>query len=202
MSQSSIPIWLIDPDDPRAPPQELWDRMTTEQRQRVVDELPCEFEPSEAAPPEGDFHTEPVYSAREVLESTVAGMAARFATDAEISSLQHMVEVEASLLDAPDKMFEHNLAFHNLISQAARNRYIARFLHSISDILSTHRRVSNLFSRERRDEVLKEHSELVDAIARRDEDGARIAAAHHIRGALRARVQVQRSERALKTGSA
>ena len=143
-----------------------------------------------------------LYSAREVLESTVAGMAARFATDAEISSLQHMVEVEASLLDAPDKMFEHNLAFHNLISQAARNRYIARFLHSISDILSTHRRVSNLFSRERRDEVLKEPSELVDAIARRDEDGARIAAAHHIRGALRARVQVQRSERALKTGSA
>ncbi len=135
-----------------------------------------------------------LYSAREVLESTVAAMAARFATDAQISSLQHLVEVEATLLDTPDKMFEHNHSFHKLISQAARNRYLARFLHSISDTLSAHRRVSNMVSRQRRDEVLMEHSELVDAISRRDEEAARTAAAKHIRGALRARVEVQRSE--------
>jgi hypothetical protein len=32
--------WVIDPADPRAPPQETWDQMTPAERQRVVDSLP------------------------------------------------------------------------------------------------------------------------------------------------------------------
>jgi Uma2 family endonuclease len=48
--------WVVDPDDPRAPPMEVWERLTAEQRARVVQSLPSEFEPDEAAPPEGDFH--------------------------------------------------------------------------------------------------------------------------------------------------
>ncbi|WP_437561584.1 Uma2 family endonuclease [Sorangium sp. So ce542] len=59
--------WEIDPDDPRAPPQELWDRMTPEERQRVLDTLPSEFEVSEASPPEGDFHFNPKVAARDAL---------------------------------------------------------------------------------------------------------------------------------------
>lgn len=59
--------WEIDPDDPRAPPQELWDRMTPEERQRVLDTLPSEFEVSEASPPEGDFHFNPKVAARDTL---------------------------------------------------------------------------------------------------------------------------------------
>jgi hypothetical protein len=50
--------WIVDPDDPRAPPQDIWDRMTAEERQRVVETLPSEFDVSEASPPEGDFHFE------------------------------------------------------------------------------------------------------------------------------------------------
>ncbi|WP_438000705.1 Uma2 family endonuclease [Sorangium sp. So ce185] len=59
--------WEIDPDDPRAPPQELWDRMTPEERQWVLDTLPSEFEVSEASPPEGDFHFNPKVAARDTL---------------------------------------------------------------------------------------------------------------------------------------
>ncbi|WP_437638511.1 Uma2 family endonuclease [Sorangium sp. So ce854] len=59
--------WFVDPDDPRAPPQELWDRMTPEERQRVLDTLPSEFEVSEASPPEGDFHFNPKVAARDTL---------------------------------------------------------------------------------------------------------------------------------------
>src|SRR5687767_5614690 len=59
--------WLVDPDDPRAPPQEVWDRLTEAERQRVVDSLPSEFEPRESQPPEGDLHTEAVYGARTAL---------------------------------------------------------------------------------------------------------------------------------------
>ncbi|WP_438023511.1 hypothetical protein [Sorangium sp. So ce233] len=35
--------YRIDPEDPRAPSQEMWDRMSPEQRDRVVAMLPSEF---------------------------------------------------------------------------------------------------------------------------------------------------------------
>jgi Uma2 family endonuclease len=66
MSQRPDP-WVIDPDDPRAPPQEVWDRLTDSERHRIVDNLPSEFPPNEARPPEGDQHTEAVYGARTAL---------------------------------------------------------------------------------------------------------------------------------------
>jgi DNA-binding FadR family transcriptional regulator len=55
------------------------------------------------------------------------------------------------------------------------------------------RTVSTMMSPQRREEVLKEHRELVDAIARRDEEGARQVALAHIKGALRARLALQRA---------
>lgn len=133
-----------------------------------------------------------LYAAREVLESMAAGLAARLATDAEISGLQHMLECEASLAKSPVKMFEHNLEFHRMVAQAARNRYLSKFLQSLSDTLSAYRRVSTLVNVQRREEVLREHRELVEAIARRDEVAARAAAQQHIQGALKARLALQR----------
>lgn len=135
-----------------------------------------------------------LYAARELLEGTVAAFAARFATDADISSLQHLVERESSLTGSPEMMFEHNQNFHRAVAKAARNRYLAKFLDSIADTLSAHRRVSTMSRTERRAEVLKEHRTLVDAIARRDEAAAREAATRHIQGALRARLAVERAE--------
>jgi Uma2 family endonuclease len=51
---SGIAQVVIDPNDPRAPSQEVWDSLSEEERARVVESLPSEF-PS-AAPPEGDPH--------------------------------------------------------------------------------------------------------------------------------------------------
>lgn len=45
--------YAFDPDDPRAPSEATWERMTDEERARVVDMLPSEFE---LEPPEGDPH--------------------------------------------------------------------------------------------------------------------------------------------------
>ncbi|WP_426755543.1 hypothetical protein [Myxococcus sp. Y35] len=33
----------VDPDDPRAPPQEIWDALSPEERQRICDSLPSKF---------------------------------------------------------------------------------------------------------------------------------------------------------------
>src|SRR5882672_531709 len=48
------PPYVVDPEDPRAPSQELWDAMSEEERAQVVDALPSEIE--SAYPPEGDTH--------------------------------------------------------------------------------------------------------------------------------------------------
>jgi Uma2 family endonuclease len=59
MVMRSSPLrWIVDPDDPRAPPTEIWNAMSEVERRAVVDALPSEFEPSETSPPEGDFHDE------------------------------------------------------------------------------------------------------------------------------------------------
>jgi Uma2 family endonuclease len=59
--------YVVDPDDPRAPSQEEWERMTPDEQTELLDSLPSEFPVSEAAPPEGDIHFEAVVRARDVL---------------------------------------------------------------------------------------------------------------------------------------
>jgi hypothetical protein len=50
---SELPV-IIDPDDPRAPPTEVWARLSERERQLVLDALPSEI--VSALPPEGDAH--------------------------------------------------------------------------------------------------------------------------------------------------
>ncbi len=64
---STMPAYRVDPEDPRAPSQEEWERMTPEERTRIINSLPSEFPPSEGAPPEGDLHFEAKMRAREAL---------------------------------------------------------------------------------------------------------------------------------------
>lgn len=59
------PSYFLDPDDPRAPPQDVWEAMSEEARRRVVASLPSELE--RAAPPEGDPHSRSKWRAREAL---------------------------------------------------------------------------------------------------------------------------------------
>ncbi|RYZ40593.1 MAG: Uma2 family endonuclease [Myxococcaceae bacterium] len=53
---------------PRAPSQEEWERMGSEERAQVVDALPAEVTYDEMAMPEGDAHQEPKAIARDVLK--------------------------------------------------------------------------------------------------------------------------------------
>ena len=61
------PTWTVDPDDPRAPPQAVWDALSAEARARVVAQLPSEV--PRATPPEGDAHFHPKRTAREALDA-------------------------------------------------------------------------------------------------------------------------------------
>jgi DNA-binding GntR family transcriptional regulator len=127
-----------------------------------------------------------LYAAREILEGAAAGLAAQRATDAEIARLKHMVEAEADMVDDPGRMYAHNKEFHGLLYRAAHNRYLLKFLGSLSDALSAHHAPTTLGKEERRRAVIVEHKALVKAIASRNEEAARTAAANHVKAAMRA----------------
>ena len=140
-----------------------------------------------------DTAVQELYAVRELLESEAAAQAARNATAAEIATLEHLVQAEAALRNKPEQMYEHNRIFHDQIYRAAHNRFLLKFLLLTADTLSTYRNVSTRVFKERRDEVLAEHRELCDAIARHDDAAARAIATRHVQNALRARTRVQHS---------
>lgn len=72
MSQTAA-TWVVDPDDPRAPPTEIWERLTPEQRAEVIAALPSEFPVSEASPPEGDDHLDAFTAPRDALRRWFRG---------------------------------------------------------------------------------------------------------------------------------
>ncbi|MCA9607479.1 MAG: Uma2 family endonuclease [Myxococcales bacterium] len=60
------PTYVVDPNDPRAPSQEVWDALCEAARRRVLASLPSEI--PRATPPEGDRHFHPKRRAREALD--------------------------------------------------------------------------------------------------------------------------------------
>lgn len=63
----AAPAWTINPDDPRAPPQDVWDALLPAERRLIVNSLPSEFPFSDANPPEGDLHFNAKVGVRNVL---------------------------------------------------------------------------------------------------------------------------------------
>lgn len=61
----SFPAYVVDPADPRAPAQALWEALPAAERARIVAELPSEL--PRAYPPEGDPHRVPTERARDAL---------------------------------------------------------------------------------------------------------------------------------------
>lgn len=132
-----------------------------------------------------------LYAVRQLLEGGAAAMAARHATDAEIETLLHLSQAEAGFSDDPRRMFEHNRTFHNVVYHAAHNQLLLKFLLQTADTLAAYRNVSTLVIKDRREEVVAEHRELSEAIARRDAEAAQEIAVRHVRNALRARTRLQ-----------
>jgi Uma2 family endonuclease len=80
MAQST---WIVDPADPRAPPQDVWDRMTPAERAAVVASLPADM-PLELHPPEGDAHRKPKESARNALDEFFRSIGRRVYVSSEL----------------------------------------------------------------------------------------------------------------------
>jgi len=58
-------------------------------------------------------------------------MAARNASDAEISALREMLEFKSSMLNKPMEHERHNRAFHKAIYRSTHNRYLLNTLSAL-----------------------------------------------------------------------
>ncbi len=103
MTLSMLPI--ADPADPRAPTIEAWEALTPEERERVVESLPSEWE--DALPPEGDRHWVPKVNARQTLQRYFSRMGRSVYVGSELG-----VYYPAERAFAPDVMVVLDVPSH------------------------------------------------------------------------------------------
>jgi DNA-binding GntR family transcriptional regulator len=129
-----------------------------------------------------------LYIVRSELEGLAARLAARHATEEEITVLQEMVVADDALVDQPTDLAKANRRFHEQIHLASHNRYLVQQLdlvHRTMALMAT----TSLAAEGRGEIAQAEHRTIVDAIARRDEEAAGKALKEHISVAFKTRLK-------------
>lgn len=135
-----------------------------------------------------------LYSMREVLEGTAAGLAARHASDAEIEVLKDIVANELDDASNPRRIASQNKHFHGALYRAAHNRYLLKTLNVLSDAMAL-LGMTTMAITGRSTTAHGEHLAVVAAIDARDPSAAEAAMRGHIRMAQRARLRLMFNER-------
>lgn len=134
--------------------------------------------------------TAELYAMREILEGSAAALAARHASDAEVSVIRDLIDRAPSLAGDPDALARLNREIHHAIFLGAHNRYLLRSIATLTDALmlltTTTFRVDG-----RPATAHAEHLAMIEAIERRDVAAAEAAARVHIRAAHRSRLILQ-----------
>ena len=147
-----------------------------------------------------------IYEIREALEGMSARLAASKMSDKEISELQSLLNNhEKSIRESQGKEYfqqEGDLDFHYCIARASNNQWLIQLLSSeLYQLLRMCRQRSSQ-TPERPLRALKEHRQIVDAIANRDPELAEILMRRHISGAwktVRQLLNQNRSGKAYET---
>lgn len=127
-----------------------------------------------------------LYEMRAVLESTAASLAAKHATDVEISLLRTLMEADKDMTD-PIEIANNNRLFHQVLYQCGHNRFLLKTLQALQNsmlLLGD----STLAERGRPDEARNEHEAIVNALEDRDPEAAAEAARQHIKEAYKTRL--------------
>ncbi|WP_071058320.1 GntR family transcriptional regulator [Pelistega sp. MC2] len=127
-----------------------------------------------------------LYEMRRVLESTAAGLAARHATDVEISVLRNIMEKDLTETN-PQTIAKNNKIFHQVLYTCGHNRYLLKTLQALQNsmlLLGT----STLENKERATQAQIEHQQIVEALEARDAIKAAQMASDHISNAYKERL--------------
>ncbi|OGA97941.1 MAG: GntR family transcriptional regulator [Burkholderiales bacterium RIFCSPHIGHO2_12_FULL_69_20] len=125
---------------------------------------------------------------RRALESEVAALAASRASAAQRSAIELALRRVDESVASGSAAVDEDLAFHQAIAEASGNAQFPRLLRHLEQYLReamTVTRRNESLKPEYMHEVRHEHRAIADAIAQRDADAARHAAAEHMRQAAR-----------------
>ena len=126
-----------------------------------------------------------VYHLLALLESDAAAVVAERASDAELKELQKLHrELEAAVKDR-ERFFALNERFHMRLLELAANRWRNQMVADLRKVMKLHRH-NSLLKSGRIQESLAEHGAIVQALVKRDTEGARERMQQHFRNGLEA----------------
>ena len=130
-----------------------------------------------------------LYAFREILEGSAARLAAKHAHESEVNLLKALVQIQLELPDDASIHSRENKLFHTHIYQATHNQFLLKTVQYLHESVSLVGRTT--FAVPGRIETsVREHQEIVAAIAAHDPQSADDLARQHIRNAYKARVQL------------
>lgn len=119
-----------------------------------------------------------VYQCRESLESLSIELSIDHIDEKGIQKLQDLIEQFKGTENFTE--YAHiSLKIHNLILEYAQNDTLGRLLEQINDVVYHNRSVSS-YSEHRREQIYKEHVQILEAIKARDKDKATKSMKQHI----------------------
>ncbi len=132
---------------------------------------------------------------RETIEPRLAALAAEVATEDDVRELRRLQAEADGYLETGDlAAFVHvDLALHNGIARAARNRVFNRIMDDIQDLLLEMRQLTTVeLPAPRTRTAHREHQAIIAAIARHDPQAAGRAMLAHFEGQRRAYARLRR----------
>ena len=134
-----------------------------------------------------DTGFEELFEARKLVEPPLAGLAAERADAATLAALARCAEASAATVDDDEAFMRVDLELHGLISEAARNAILARLIDSIGE-LAIASRITTTRIPDLREQAVRDHHRIVEAITARDEQAAAAAMLDHLENVERLRL--------------
>jgi len=126
-----------------------------------------------------------VYHLLALLESDAAAQVAASATSSQRARLSELHALLEAQVDHRDAFFATNEQFHMALLDMAGNRWAVQVVQDLRKMMKLNRHHS-LFKQGRLEDSLAEHRALMQALSRRDAEGARQTMQAHFRSGLEA----------------
>lgn len=124
---------------------------------------------------------EDIYAVREALEALAVNWAVDRITEKEIAELEEQCDLMEFYTKKKDrkKVLEMNSSFHDIIYASARSRFLAQVLRSYKEYIDKTRK-SIFYEQSYLESILVEHRAILDAIKKKDKEGAAAAMTKHL----------------------
>lgn len=137
--------------------------------------------------------------ARKVVEPGLAELAAQNISDEELGRLVILDEKSSEQINNPEAFLQTDLELHAIITSAAHNMMLSRFMASIVKISIHSRRRTNTFV-DVRQHTINDHHRIVSALRARDPQAARQAMLDHLSAIEQRLMEVAETSREVQDG--